>query len=274
MQISPAGKVSVFANLAGHVSGPIGLTTALGVFRNGDVVVGSLPTTNGMPATATAGALYVLNSSGEVIETIKGAPINGPWDMTAYDGGSFGVLFVTNVLNGTVAAKGKTVAKGTVVRIVLDFTASPPVVDQEFVLGKDFDEATNPTSLVLGPTGLALAPNGTLYVADTMANRIAAFPDALFAVRSAGAGATISKGGFLDAPLGLALAPNGDILSVNGANGYIVETTPSGIQNDWLYLDSTGSPPGSGALFGLAIVPHGKGVYFVDDDLNQLRLFH
>jgi hypothetical protein len=274
MQISPAGKASVFANLAGQVTGPIGLTTALSVFRNGDVVVGSLPTTNGMSATAKAGALYVINSAGKVIETIKGGPINGPWDMTAYDGGTFGVLFVTNVLNGTVAAKGKTVANGTVVRIVLDFTVTPPAVDEEFVLGKGFDEATNASALVLGPTGLALAPNGTLYVADTMANRIASFPDALFAIHPAGTGTTISKGQFLDAPLGLALAPNGDVLSVNGANGYIVETTPAGVQNDWLYLDTTGSPPGSGALFGLAVQPQGKGVYFVDDDLNQLRLFH
>jgi len=274
MQISPRGKVSVFSDLAGQVPGPIGLTTALAVFRNGDVVVGSLPTTNGKASTATAGALYVIDSWGNVIETIKGDHINGPWYMTAYDGGSFGVLFVTNVLNGTVAAKGKTVARGTVVRIVLDFTVSPPQVDQEFVLGKGFDEATNAAALVLGPTGLTLAPNGTLYVADTMANRIAAYPDALFAVQSAGTGTTVSTDGFLNAPLGLALAPNGDVLSVNAADGYIVETTPAGVQNAWVLLDSTGSPPGSGALFGLAVQPQGKGVYFVDDDLNQLRLFH
>jgi sugar lactone lactonase YvrE len=274
MQISPRGKASVFANLAGQVPGPIGLTTALSVFRNGDVVVGSLPTTNGRASTATAGALYVMNSSGTVIETIKGGHINGPWDMTAYDGGSFGVLFITNVLNGTVAARGKTVARGTVVRIVLDFSVSPPLVDQEFVLGKGFDEATNAAALVLGPTGLALSPNGTLYVADTMANRIASFADALFAVQPAGTGTTVSVGGRLRAPLGLAVAPNGDILSVNGANGLIVETTPSGRQNDRIYLDQIGAPPGSGALFGLAVAPHGQGVYFVDDDLNQLRLFH
>ncbi|MGD0084580.1 MAG: hypothetical protein ABSD78_15510 [Acidimicrobiales bacterium] len=108
MQVSSAGKASVFADLGTQVSGPVGLTTALSVFGNGDVVVGSLPTTNGTAATATAGALYVLNSTGRLIETIKGGDINGPWDMTAYDGGEFGVLFVTNVLNGTVAAHGKT----------------------------------------------------------------------------------------------------------------------------------------------------------------------
>jgi hypothetical protein len=61
---------------------------------------------------------------------------------------------------------------------------------------------------------------------------------------------------------------------VNAANGYIVETTPGGTQTEWIFLDKTGSPPGSGALFGLAVQPGNKGVYFVDDDLNTLELFH
>jgi hypothetical protein len=42
MQISPKGSATLFANLAGQVTGPIGLTTALSVFPNGDVVGGRL----------------------------------------------------------------------------------------------------------------------------------------------------------------------------------------------------------------------------------------
>ncbi len=274
MQISPAGKASVFANLAGQVKGAVGLTTALSVFSNGDVVVGSLPTTNGSASTATAGALYILNSAGKLIETIDGGDINGPWDMTAYEAGELGVLFVTNVLNGTVAGGGKTVDKGTVVRVVLDFSVSPPKLDQEFVIGEGFGEATNNAALVLGPAGVALSPNGTLYVADTLESRIAAIPDALFRVTPSGTGTTITKGDWLDAPLGLTLAPNGDILTVNGNNGYIVETTPTGSQDEWIYLDHSGSPEGAGALFGLAVQPGHKGVYFVDDVSNTLELFH
>ncbi|HEV8063180.1 MAG TPA: hypothetical protein VGP46_00050 [Acidimicrobiales bacterium] len=273
MQLSPAGKASVWANLAGQVKAPIGLTTALSVFPNGDVVVGSLPTTNGMAATATAGALYVLNSKGKVIETLKGGDINGPWDMTSYAGPDWGVLFVTNVLNGTVAAKGKTVAKGTVVRIVLDFSVSPPKMVDNFVIGSGFDEATNASALVLGPTGVGLSANDTLYVADTMRNRVAAIPDALFRHTSDGLGATISTGEFLKAPLGLAIAPNGDILTVNGNDGEITETTAKGSQINWIFLDSSGSA-GAGTLFGLAVQPGNKGIYFVDDGENQLNLFH
>ncbi len=274
MQISPKGKVTVFANLAGQVKGPIGLTTALSVFANGDVIVGSLPTTNGMAATAKAGALYVLNSKGNVIETIKGGDINGPWDMTSFSAGDQGVLFVTNVLHGTVAAKGKRVNKGTVVRIVLDLSVSPPKVQQELVIGSGFGEKTNASALVIVPTGVTLSPNGSLYVADTVGNRITRIPDALFRSTSGGTGTTVTSSGFLASPLGLATAPNGDVLSVNAANGYIVETTPGGTQTEWIFLDKTGSPPGGGALFGLAVQPGNKGVYFVDDDLNTLELFH
>ena len=120
---------------------------------------------------------------------------------------------------------------------------------------------------------LSHQPDGTLYVADTMRSRIAAIPDALFRATDDGTGTTVSAGQFLKGPLGLAMAPNGDILSVNANDGEITETTPQGQQVNWIFLDSTGSPKGAGALFGLAIQPGNKGIYFVDDAENQLNLF-
>jgi DNA-binding beta-propeller fold protein YncE len=80
------------------------------------------------------------------------------------------------------------------------------------------------------------------------------------------------SGGLLSGPLGLAVAPDGDVLTVNGGNGRIVETTPGGAQIATRFLDRSGSPPGSGALFGLAVAPQGQGVYYVDDAANTLRL--
>ena len=212
------------------------------MFHNGNVVVDSLPTRNGKSNTATSGALYVINSAGKVIETIKGGDINGPWDMSAYDRGQLGDLFVTNVLNGTVGGNGKNVAKGTIVRVALDFSVSPPRVKQELVIASGFDEATNAAALVLGPTGVGLSTNGTLYVADTIPNRVAAIPNARLRTNPDGTGSTVSAGNFLKAPLGLAIAPNGNVQTVNGNDGEITETTPKGQQVNWIFLDTSGSP--------------------------------
>lgn len=69
VQIAPSGTATLFAQidpnrLAGPCPGGIGLTTALVVLRTGWVIVGSLPTTDGTAATAKAGCLLVLDSSG------------------------------------------------------------------------------------------------------------------------------------------------------------------------------------------------------------------
>jgi hypothetical protein len=74
--------------------------------------------------------------------------------------------------------------------------------------------------------------------------------------------------------LGLVIAPNGDILTVNGGNGKLVEVTPSGAQIAVRWLDKSGSPPGAGALFGLAVKPGHDAVYYVDDATNTLNLLH
>lgn len=54
----------------------------------------------------------------------------------------------------------------------------------------------------------------------------------------------------------------------------IASTALTILRDGWVVVGSTGSPPGSGALFGLAVAPHGSGVYYVDDATNFLRLLH
>ena len=275
------GTVTKFAQISAAdvpaCTGGVGLTTALVVLRSGWVIVGSLPTSDGTSATAQAGCLIVLDSSGNVQETFSGHGINGPWDMTALDGGSLADLFVTNVLNGTVAAGGGVVNGGTVLRLHLVIRGgSPPRLAAVTKIGSGFAERTDPAALVVGPTGVGLGADGTLYVADTVNSRIAAIPDAVRRFGSAGDGTTINQGGALKGPLGLAIAPGGDILTVNSVNGKIVENTPSGKQVAVATLDNTvvqGAPNGNGTLFGLAVAPGGAGGYFVDDGSNQLNFF-
>jgi len=283
VQISPDGTFSLFAQidpttLPGPCPGGVGLTTALVVLRSGWVIVGSLPTTDGMSDTAQAGCLIVLDSSGKVVETITDPQINGPWDMTVFDQTgekgnhpSSATLFVTNVLNGTVAGGGMIVNEGTVLRIALAVPqASPPTVKSISVVGSGFSERTDPAALVIGPTGMALSKNNkVLYVADSLNNRIAAISGPLSRQTSAGTGSTLSSGGSLNDPLGLTLAVNGDILTANGNDGNLVITKPNGIQSATILLDAAGA----GVLFGLVDVP-GQGVYFVDDGTNTLDLLH
>ena len=106
----------------------------------------------------------------------------------------------------------------------------------------------------------------------SLLNAFTAIPYPITRQTSAHTGITITEGGSLNDPLGLAVAPNGDILTVNGADGYMVQSTPDGLQVAKTLLDSSGNPPGAGALFGLVAV--GQGVYYVDDATNTLNLFH
>jgi sugar lactone lactonase YvrE len=278
VEVSPSGHAHVFAVVPQPTATPaVGLTTALVVLRSGFVIVGSLPAPGGMSSAAGAGALTILDANGHVVETLSGGDINGPWDMTAVDHGRHVVLFVTNVLNGTVAANGAVVDRGTVVRITLRIRDRHiPEVTSNRVIATGFGEHTDPNALVVGPTGVGFGEDGVLYVADSNGNRIAAIPHALTRMSVLGGGGnTVSSGGSLNDPLGLAIAPNGDIITVNGADGNAIETTPGGHQVETKTLVANGA----GDLFGLAIAPHGDGIYFVNDigsgpAANSLQLLH
>lgn len=282
VQVTPGGKSTLFAQinataLPGACPGGVGLTTALGVLQRGWVIVGSLPTTDGTAATSGAGCLLVLDSAGQVVATFADSNINGPWDMTLADNGSMATLYVTNVLNGTVAAGGAVVHGGTILRITLSVPvqgAGMPSKLAETVIGSGFPERTDPAALVIGPTGLALS-GGTLYVADSLDNRIAAITSASTIGASAGTGQDVSAGGALDDPLGLTLVPTGDLVAVNGNDGKAVEVAPrTGAQVAVKVLDNTvthGGKNGGGTLFGLAPIPGGSGLYFVDDGSNTLN---
>jgi DNA-binding beta-propeller fold protein YncE len=233
-----------------------------------------------------SGCLVVLDSLGNPVETFYGSLINGPWDMAAFDGEHEAKLFVTNVLNRTVEAGGAVVHGGTVTRLNLKVSAAKmPVLESITVIGSGFPERTDPAALVIGPTGVGLRANcasdnddcdrdgALLYVADTLSNRIAVIDRPLGRTTSAGIGRTLTVGGSLNAPLGLTVTPSGELLTVNGGDGFITEISPGGAQVAKLLLDSSGSPPGAGALFGLAFDPL-HGVYFVDDATNTLNLLH
>jgi hypothetical protein len=278
VQISSRGRRSVFADvtassLPSPCPGGVGLTTALSILPGGYVVVGSLPTTNGKSATAKYGCLIVLNSRGRAVSTISGHNIQGPWDMTAVTRGADTTLFVSNALNGGAAAGVRTIENSTVVRIRLTSgLRQAPKVLNETVIAKGLPWRDDPAALVIGPTGVALASNGMLYLANTLRSQIRAIPNAMTRRSAAGnGGRAVATGGHLKQPLGLTIAPNGDIITTNAQDGNMVETTPAGKQVAVVTADTK---TGAGSLFGLLIAPDGHSIYYVDDGDNTLKLLH
>jgi hypothetical protein len=269
MQVDPHHHTaSVFARidpsaLGNKCPGGVGLTTALAIFRQGWVVVGSLPADVNNSMFPAAGCLIVLDSEGHVAETIRGGPIDGPWDMAAVPDldGDGATLFVTNVLNGITMASMSSPDGGTLVRIRLEFSESgPPHVVSERVIARGFPESTDPNAFVIGPTGVGVEGN-VAYVANSLDNEIDSIPD-IFGRHTAAAPHMVSSGGLLNDPLGLVIAPNGDIVTMNGGDGNAVETSPGGTQVSHKTLDT--NQGGGGNLFGAALAPNG-GLYFVDD---------
>jgi hypothetical protein len=280
VELTPSGSLSLFAAIdpttspASSCPGGIGLTTALVALSNGDVIVGSVPTTttDGVTAISGAGCLLVLDSSGNVVDTISGGTVNGPWDMTAADDGKSVTLFVSNVLNGTVAADGDVINGGTVSRLRLEFAggSSVPTVTSDQVIADGFPERTDPAALVIGPTGVALS-RGTLYVADTLDNAIATVSHPLGRKTTVhNAGTAVASGPPLNGPLGLTRVPGGDLVAANGGDGNLVEITPGGT---FAATATVETMFGAGSLFGLT-PDGGRGIYFVDDGFNNLSLLH
>jgi DNA-binding beta-propeller fold protein YncE len=264
--IAPNGSASVFFQ-----GGPgLGLTTALGVLRKGFVIVGNVPTSDGTIATIKHGSLLVIDRNGKRVSTIPSASattLDGPWDLTIFDEGDRALLFVSNVLNGTVSrldlAIGKSVTVTSATRIAFGYTHEP-----------------NAAALILGPTGLAFNPyQDVLFVASTADNKIFRIDNAAGRTQAVARGTLVSQDSHLRGPLALAFAPNGDLLTANGDAvnadpthpSEIVELTEAGRFVTEFNVDS-----GQGGAFGLAVGPTPVSFFSlaaVDDVTNSLQVY-
>jgi hypothetical protein len=279
-------KTSLIAELPQHLPecpGGVGLTTAMTMLQSGWIIVGSTPSTDGTTRTKGDGGLLVLDANGQLATVWTGTNINGPWgNIAQIDNGSNATLFVSMSgfdvpgprVRDPVTRYPVTVKKAIVLRLELSIAeGKPPVLTSQTVIASGFAQRANLDAFLVGPTGLALGPDQTLYVSDGVGNQIVAIPDAVTRTNSAGTGRLLTKDGLLRRPLALVLAPNGHLLSCNALNGQVVEVDPvSGKQlcAQWVDADQAQSPPGNGDLFGIAMTPDGKGFYYVEDDMNTL----
>jgi hypothetical protein len=275
-------KLTTFAALPRDLAGcpgGVGLSTAMTMLKSGWVIVGSAPSADGTTGTRGAGCLIVLDSNGKVASIIAGDKIDMPWgNMAVIDNGDVATLFVSMAGFGVGSPEGdpRVVNEATVLRIKLSIPdGKPPQVVDQTVVGSGFGSQPNKDVFLIGPTGLALGPNDTLYVSDATGNRISAIWDATTRDHSAGVGRTVTKDGMLQRPLAMATAPNGHLLVVNAQNGQVVEVDPASgeqLKARWIDPNKAQKPPGSGDLFGIAMTPAGDGFYFVKDEDNTLAI--
>jgi hypothetical protein len=284
---SPSSKrTTVFASLPQHLPqcpGGVGLGTAMTMLQTGWVIVGSTPSSDGTTRTKGDGCLLVLDADGQLVATWTGPNINGPWgNMATIDRGTSATLFVSMAgfdipgpeVRDPHTGYPVTVNKATVLRIELAIPAGkPPTITGETVIADGFGHRADKDVFLIGPTGLALAPDHTLYVSDALGNQIVAIAEATTRTTSAGTGRTVTKDGLLKRPLAMVMAPNGNLLVTNAKNGQVVEVNPATgkqLYAQWIDTNQAQSPPGNGDLFGIALTPDGKGFYYVEDDVNAL----
>jgi hypothetical protein len=185
-----------------------GLTLALGVLRGGFVIVGNVPTKDGTSATISDGKLQVADKNGKLVGTFTDhAFFDSPWGLTVNDRGNTAQIFVANVLSGTVSRLDVTVGG-----------AHGITINNRVVIANDYTHRTDPSALVVGPTGLLYNSSlDVLYVASTADNKIFAVPDAGHATIPVDKGTVVfADTNVLRGPLGLAFAPNGNLITSNG----------------------------------------------------------
>jgi sugar lactone lactonase YvrE len=201
VRIQPNGQQSTFFTGTG-----VGLTAGLWVLRAGFVIVANLPTLDGTTATVQKGSVLVLDKNGVLLTSIADPNLlNGPWELTVHDMGNRALVWVSNVLDGTVTRMELDVANNTVTAKNLTKIAS------------GYMHKLDPAVLVLGPSGLAFDPRqDALYVSSTEDNKIFRVANAAQATADLGTGTvTFADQVHLHAPLGLVLGPRNHLFVAN-----------------------------------------------------------
>ncbi len=282
------GNTRLFAQLPQHLAecpGGVGLSTAMAILNSGWIIVGSTPSSDGTTATKGDGCLLVFDASGKLVETWADKNINDPWgNISWHEQGNQATLFISMAGFGLPGpdvldpATHLPVIKhqATVLRLDLNIlNGKPPTIAKETVIGEHYAQRADRDNFLFGPTGTALGNDDTLYVTDGLENAIYAIDHASTRTGAQDTGRMLTQNGLLAWPLAMVITPQNHLIVLNGKNGQAVEVDASNGQQiyaHWLNADQAQSPPGNGDLFGAALTPDGKGLYYVEDDINALAI--
>jgi hypothetical protein len=125
---------------------------------------------------------------GQLVATWTSPNINAPWgNMATIDNGTTASLFVSMSgfdvpgpeVKDPATGYPVTVKKATVLRIDLSIAeGKPPVITGQTVIADSLGQRADKFVFLIGPTGLTLGADGTLFVSDALSNQIIAMADA------------------------------------------------------------------------------------------------
>ena len=266
VQVTPNHQTSVF------YQGPpgVGFNNGLSVLKRGFVVAAVVPSTDGTSSTAGQGSILVLDRHANVVANFNDANLlNGPWSMTVVDQGSRALVFVSNVLSGTVSRFVLTVpSHGSNIHIL-----------SATQIASGYTHRGDPAAFELGPAGLAYdARHNTLYVASSADNAIYAIPNAS---RTAdhGAGRLVYQDNVhLHGPVGLTFAPDGNLITANGDGVNVDPNQPSELvefTTRGQFVGQFSLNPNNGGAFNVLVSARPKHVLAaVNDNTSQLETWN
>jgi sugar lactone lactonase YvrE len=242
------------------------IETTSGIFRGDGSGLYNLPTTGASALFNIITAPFIYNSSLQTSSIMASTIIAS--SITTSTIATSTLSAYTVLVNGNTTLGGVPWSNNVVTRLAGSGT-------------NGFADGIGTSASFNGPRGVAVGPDGTIYIADMYNNLIRKVTPQGVVTTLAGSGSA----GFVDAsgvaasfnfPRGIALGPDGNIYVADTDNHRIRKVTPEGVvtslagSGTQTFADGTGTGASFNLPNGLTIGPDGN-IYVADTDNHRIR---